>query len=70
MYYQQLEGHLDPRVWRGAEAPMRELIRYPGIQAWWRLRSRWFSEEFANYLNQLQQTAKPPRLYREANADQ
>jgi hypothetical protein len=26
VYYQQLEGHLDQRVRRGAEAPMRELI--------------------------------------------
>jgi hypothetical protein len=70
MYYQQLEGHLDPRVWRGAEAPMRELIGYSGIQAWWRLRSHWFSEEFAKFINQVQKTAKPPRLYREANPDQ
>jgi hypothetical protein len=42
----------------------------PGIQAWWRLRSHWFSEEFAKFVNQVQQTAKPPRLYREANPDQ
>jgi hypothetical protein len=27
-------------------------------------------EEFAKHINQLQQTAKPSRLYREANADQ
>lgn len=30
MYYQKLEGHLDPRVWRGFEAPMRDIIAYPG----------------------------------------
>jgi hypothetical protein len=39
MYYQKLEGHLDPRVWRGFEAPMRDIIAYPGAQAWWRTRS-------------------------------
>jgi hypothetical protein len=67
MYYQQLEGHLDPRVWRGAEAGMRELIGYPGIQVWWRLHSHWFDKEFAKFINQQQQTAKAPRLFREAN---
>jgi hypothetical protein len=33
MYYQKLEGHLDPRIWRGFEAPMRDIIAYPGAQA-------------------------------------
>jgi hypothetical protein len=70
MYYQQLEGHLDPRVWRGAEAGMREMNALPGVQAWWRLHSHWFDEEFGKFINQVQQTAKPPRLYREANPDQ
>ena len=68
MYHQHLEGHLDPRVWREVETPMRDLINArPGIQAWWRLYSSWFGEEFVNYVNQIQQTAKPPRLFREPN---
>jgi hypothetical protein len=70
MYYQHLEGHLDPRVWRGFEAVMRDLIGYPGVQAWWRSRSHWFDEEFAKLINQQRQTAKAPRLYREGNTDQ
>ena len=28
------------------EAPMRDVNAYPGVQAWWRSRSHWFSEEF------------------------
>jgi hypothetical protein len=71
MYYEQLEGHLDPRLWREIETPMRDLIStWPGVQARWREYSRWFNEEFANYVNQLQQTAGPPRMYREGNPDQ
>jgi len=59
MYHQHLEGHLDPRLWHEVETPMRDLINArPGIQAaWWRLYSKWFGEEFVNYVNQLQQTA-------------
>jgi hypothetical protein len=67
LYYQRSEGQLGPRLWRGFEGIMRDVSGYPGIQAWWRSRSHWFSEEFANHVNQLQQTAKPPRLYREPN---
>jgi hypothetical protein len=47
------------------EAVMRDINGYPGVQAWWRLRSHWFSEEFVKFVNQLQETAKHPRLYRE-----
>jgi hypothetical protein len=58
LYYQQREGHLDPRLWHEVEAPMRDVInRFPGIQAWWRQTSDWFSGEFVTYVNQLQQTA-------------
>ena len=71
LYYQQVEGHLDPRLWREVEIPMRDLInRFPGIRAWSREYSRWFSEDFVNYVNQLQQTAKPPSLDREPMKDE
>ena len=65
MYYQKLERHLDPRVWRGFEAPMRDIIAYPGIQAWWRSRAHWFSKEFGEYINDLARAAGAPSLYRE-----
>jgi hypothetical protein len=65
MYYQKIEGHLDPRVWRGFEAPMRDIIAYPGAQAWWRTRSHWFSREFAEFIDGLARAAAPPGMYRE-----
>jgi hypothetical protein len=36
MYYQHLEGHLDPRVWHEFEVAVRDINGYPGVQAWWR----------------------------------
>ena len=69
MYYQKLEGHLDPRVWRGFEAPMRDIIAYPGIQAWWRSRAHWFSKEFGKFVDELACTAGPPSLYREGGRE-
>src|SRR4026208_2014128 len=44
-YYLQAEGQLEARVWHGYKALMRDVIAYPGVQAWWRSRSHWFSEE-------------------------
>ena len=34
MYYQQLEGHLDQRVWDMTEVPLHDINAYPGVQAW------------------------------------
>ena len=65
MYYQKLEGHLDLRVWRGFEAPMRDIIAYPGAKAWWQSRSHWFSREFQEFIDGLASAAAPPSLYRE-----
>ena len=63
VYYQHLQGNLDPRVWRGLEVVLSETNALPGVQAWWRSRSHWFvGEEFAKFINQQQQTAEAPRL--------
>ena len=71
VYYQHLDGHIDPHRWRGFETVMREINTRPGAQAWWRSHSHWFDgEEFAKFINQQQQTAKPPRMFGEANPDQ
>ena len=68
-YYGQSEGHVGERLWRGAEAALRDFSGYPGIQAWWRTRSHWFSEDFANLVNQLQRTTKAPKLFGEPMED-
>ena len=69
-YFQRSEGHLEPRVWREVDANLREFNGYPGVQAWWRSRSHLFSEEFVNYVNEVQQTAKPSKRFGEAKPDQ
>jgi len=54
----------------GAEAVMREVNARPGVQAWWRSHSHWFGEEFAKFINQQQQTAKPPGMSPEPMKDE
>jgi hypothetical protein len=70
IYHLKAKGHLEEDVWHGWEAAMRDTNGYPGVQAWWRLRSHRFSEGFVKFVDQLQQTAKPPSGFREAIPDQ
>ena len=71
VYYQHLEGHFDSRVWRGLEAVLSDVNACPEVQAWWRSCSHWFGgEDFAKFIDQQQQTAKPPRSFREAMKDE
>jgi hypothetical protein len=69
-YYQQADGHLEPRVWQETEVSVRDLIAYPGIQAWWRLLSHWFGEKFVKFIHQMQRTAGPPTMFREPMKDE
>jgi len=69
-YYQHLDGHSDPRVWPGIEVVLREINALPGVQAWWRSHAHWFSQEYVNFIDQLQQRAKPPTLSREQIGNQ
>ena len=62
LYYLRLEGQLGSQIW--LETGMREFNAYPGVQAWWRLRTHFFTEEYVNYVNELQRTAGAPRMFR------
>jgi len=70
VYYQHLDGHVDPDRWLGYEAVLRDGNKAPGVQAWWRSHSHYFSEKFVKFVDQLQQTAEPPRLHREPMKDE
>src|SRR5437764_6755357 len=50
MFYQKLEGHLDPRVWRWFEAPMRDIIDYTGSQALMRSHYNCFWDDIDVYI--------------------
>jgi hypothetical protein len=70
VYYQHLDEHVDPHRWLGYEAALRDVNKAPGVQAWWRSHSHWFSEKFVKFVDQLQQTTKAPRMYREPMKDE
>ena len=43
------EVQVDTSVWRGLEPPIDDLLPYPGVRAWWKVRSHWYGDEFQEY---------------------
>lgn len=64
-FYQRNEGHLDRRVWEGFEAPMDDIIAYPGVKDWWKTRRHWYSQEFQSFIAGKIEKGRPPSMYRE-----
>jgi hypothetical protein len=67
-FLQWKEGYLDPRVWRGLEAPIDDLTSLPGIRDWWKTRSHWYSEEFQALIEEKISEQRAPTMYGEPTA--
>lgn len=51
LYFQYLDGSVNPEIWSGFEAATREVMQYPGFQQWFEFRRHWFSERFQAYID-------------------
>lgn len=65
-YFQWKEGHLDDPVWHGFEAPMADMMAYPGVRDWWATREHWYSEPFRELIEVKMASAGAPEIYGEA----
>lgn len=50
LHYYSSEGMVEPRIWRGFERQIREVVSLPGVQEWWLVRQDWFSDEFRSFV--------------------
>ena len=64
-FFQWKEGNLDARLWNGFEAPIVDMVAYPGVQAWWSTRSHWYSTQFRDFVSEKTSEISSPVLYRE-----
>ena len=64
-YFQHREGHLDDRVWNGIAVPLRELLAYDGVRAWWGTRSHHYGAQFQSYVTSLIAEGRKPNMYPE-----
>lgn len=63
--FQWREGLLDARIWHGLEAPVDDILAYPGVQNWWTTRSGWYSEDFRIFIRGKIASASSPTMYGE-----
>jgi hypothetical protein len=64
-FFQWEQGALDAHVWLGFDAPMADMLAYPGVRDWWSTRSHWYSVPFREHISAKATAAGDPGLYRE-----
>ena len=66
--FQWREGLLDARIWHGLEAPVDDILAYPGVQNWWTTRSGWYSEDFRIFIRgKIASASSPTTLFTPVN---
>lgn len=53
LYYQYLDGAIEPSIWAGFHRATQEVMRRPGWQQWYESRRAWFSDVFQAYLDDM-----------------
>ena len=51
LQYYAVEGMVEPRIWRGFERQLTEVVSLPGVQEWWTVRRPWFSDAFQDFVD-------------------
>ena len=51
LHYYSVEGMVEPRIWRGFERQVTEVVSLPGVRQWWSVRRQWFSDEFQAFMD-------------------
>ena len=67
-FFQWNEGHLDLRLWHGYDAAIGDFFSFPGVQAWWKTRSHWHSEQFQSFIERKLSEQREPTMYSEPAA--
>ncbi len=65
LYNYYTEGIIDNQSWGTLEAPVDDLLAYPGIQAWWQTRKHWYSEPYQRRIEEKIAHSLRPRMYGE-----
>ena len=56
---------LDPRLWRGVERRVADVVAHPGFQSWWETRRHWYCDAFQQFIDRLIGEQTAPSLYRD-----
>ena len=64
-HQQWVAQNLNDETWIGLDNALVDFCQYPGIRAWWRRRSHWYSEGFQSYIGICMGTTRSVSLYGE-----
>ena len=53
VYYQQIDGALDPRLWDGLYRSISFLMTLHGIRHYWNQRQDWYSSDFQSFIDRV-----------------
>lgn len=65
LYNYYNEDIIDAQSWGTLEAPVNDLLAYPGIQTWWQTRKHWYSHAYQLRIDEKIAQSKAPTLYGE-----
>jgi hypothetical protein len=65
LYNYYNEGIIDAQSWATLEAPVNDLLAYPGIQAWWPTRKHWYSQPYQLRIDDKIAHSRSPSMYGE-----
>ena len=51
LYYQKLDGALDPKHWSGMYQHMIDALNVSGLKGYWEDRKHWFTQDFQNFID-------------------
>lgn len=67
-HQQWLTENLSDDTWTALGNATTDICQYPGVQAWWDLRRRWYAKEFQDYVSTCISTNMKPNIYGEHSA--
>ena len=59
MYVHYREGSIDQDLWEGIDACLSDIMSVRGSRQYWKIRQRWFSRAFREYVESLIDNAEP-----------
>lgn len=65
LYNYYNEGIIDAQAWATLEAPVNDLLAYPGIQSWWPTRKHWYSHAYQARIDDKIAHSTAPSMYGE-----
>ena len=63
IYFHYTDGAMPPAFWQSVSRQIRDVVAYPGVQAWWASRKHWYTDEFNALIASVIEAAPSANAY-------